>query len=275
LNPELPSVVAAEGCHWLDISDFSGWVLPLIANRPLHEMASKTGVVIMPGLSTVPALSGVLVRWLSCRLPSARRVRVTLFIGNRNRKGAGAISSFMLSSIRDADPVPVDLPVGRRLTYRFDSPDDMLLSQDLGLEVEFRVAFDWRIADLAVALAKHLAGRVGVSGEIRVARWLSLLAAPLGLFGSDLGLLKAEILEQPEVGVFCAFIARGQRLAILPCVLALESLSSGELGKRGVVSSPGWLAPEQWIKRLRRRGIEFVADPGALGLWIANCGFRI
>jgi hypothetical protein len=260
LNLGLPAVVAAQGCHWLDISDFSGWVLPLVADRSLQEIALKSATVIMPGLSTVPALSGVLVRWLRQRVPGARQVRVTLFIGNRNPKGAGAISSFLLSSIRDDDPVPVSLPIGRRFAYRFHSPDEVLLARDFGLEGEFRVAFEWRITDQAVALARLLTARIGALGETRVARWLSLLAAPFGLFGSDMGCLKAELLPPSGNGPFCAFIVRGQRLAIVPCVIALESLRTGELQQRGVLNSSAWLEPEEWIERLRQRKIEFIAD---------------
>lgn len=37
LNPGLPILAAQAASHWLDISDFSGWVLGLLADRALHE----------------------------------------------------------------------------------------------------------------------------------------------------------------------------------------------------------------------------------------------
>ncbi|MFQ5875172.1 MAG: hypothetical protein ACE5JL_15430 [Dehalococcoidia bacterium] len=92
LPMELPAVVARAGAHWLDISDVSCWVVPLLADKGLHETGLQSGTVIMPGMSTIPALSGILVRWGSNRVAECRRARVTLFIGNRNAKGAGAIT---------------------------------------------------------------------------------------------------------------------------------------------------------------------------------------
>ena len=59
--------------------------------------ARDAALAVMPGLSTVPAISGALARWGRERLPGAQRARVTLFIGNRNAKGAGAIASAMAS----------------------------------------------------------------------------------------------------------------------------------------------------------------------------------
>ncbi|HLH22266.1 MAG TPA: hypothetical protein VK066_07070 [Chloroflexota bacterium] len=253
LPPGLPSAAVAAGAHWLDIADYAGWVLPLLADHALHERAGAAGLAVMPGLSSTPALSGMLIRRCAERLPEARVGRVTLYIGNRNHKGAGAIASALGAGF--ADPRPVRLPVGRRLAYRFDSPDAALLREELGLAAEFRVAFEWGVSNWLLATVGPLARRLGAANRIRLARALAAAAAPLSRFGSDVGCVQAQVARQREM-VSAALVGCGQRLAILPCALAVEALLRGELPARGVVRSATWLSPAEWIARLEQRGLK-------------------
>src|SRR5207237_865572 len=80
LGRGLPGAAVAAGAHWLDIGDDPGWVLPLLADSNLDVAARAAGLAVMPGLSTVPALSGALVRRCHERLPGGRHARVTLVI---------------------------------------------------------------------------------------------------------------------------------------------------------------------------------------------------
>jgi NAD(P)-dependent dehydrogenase (short-subunit alcohol dehydrogenase family) len=141
LPSELPTAVVRAGGHWVDISDDEGWVVPLLDDTTLDAAARDAGLAVIPGLSTVPALSGALARWCRERLQGAERARVTLFIGNQNARGAGAIASAMASGF--GRPTRVDLPFGRRLAYLGHSPDTELLRRDLGLDAEFRVVLEW------------------------------------------------------------------------------------------------------------------------------------
>lgn len=255
LDLNLPLIAALSGAHWLDISDFDGWVVPLLANKDLHAISLKAKTVIMPGMSTVPALSGILARWGSTRVPECRRARVTLFIGNRNAKGTGAITSALTSGFHD--PVVVDLPIGRRPAYRFHSPDKFLLGEDLALEGEFRVAFEWTITQKMMALAYGVGRKLGPFGRARLARWLSVIAIPFSWLGSNIGCVKAEVFSESGHGATCFLIGEGQRLAVLPCLLALEALSKGDLPCRGCLTPHVWLPPEVWIERLSARGVSF------------------
>src|SRR5439155_874663 len=76
------------GAHWLDIADDAAWISGLLADTRL----AGASVAVGPGLSTVPALSGALVGWCRTRTPGAMHAQVTLFIGNRNAKGGGALA---------------------------------------------------------------------------------------------------------------------------------------------------------------------------------------
>jgi hypothetical protein len=260
LPSELPRAAVEAGAHWLDISDDPGWVLPLTADTVLDAAAVAAGLSVIPGQSTVPALSGALVRWCRQALPNACHARITLFIGNRNAKGTGAVASALGAGW--TDPQPVDLPLGRGLAYRFPSPDTVLIQEELALDVEFRVAFEWPVAHRAMAVAAILSRRLGPRGRVRLARCLSLLSAPLSHFGSEVGCLQAELWDESGDRAVASLVGAGQRMAVLPCALAVEALISGELHHRGVVPPAAWLDPDEWMARLQAHGVEFTARVG-------------
>jgi hypothetical protein len=250
LDRGLPRIAAEAGAHWLDISDDEAWVLPLLDDGGLAAAAGRAGAVILPGLSTVPALSGALARWCLKRAPQADRARIVLWIGNRNSKGAAAIASALRSGFDD--PVSVRLPIGRCRAYHFRSPDETLFRRELGMQARLRVAFEWRLSNWLVARLQR------ISSPERLSSWLGRLARPFSHFGSDTGCLQTELFDpNGRTLVVASFSAKGQRLAVLPAVLALEALLSGELRARGCVSPATWLPPEQWIRRLTARGIQF------------------
>lgn len=255
LSPELPAAAVRAGAHWVDISDHEGWVVPFLDDTTLDAAARDAGSAVIPGLSTVPAISGALARWGRERLQGAERARVTLFIGNRNARGAGTIASAMSSGF--GRPTRVDLPLGRRLAYMGRSPDTELLRRDLGLDAEFRVVLEWGPAGLFVSGAGPLWSRLGDRAQARVAGLLSSITRPLGRFGSTGGCLQVE-LWQGERRLSVAALSGDQRLAILPCAMALQRLLDGNLRERGVIHPAEWLTPETWIAELRDRDVRIL-----------------
>jgi hypothetical protein len=255
LPRELPLAAVLAGAHWLDIADDPGWVLSILGDEDLSEAAANAGLVAGPGLSTVPAVSGVLARWCMGRLDDPHEARVTLFIGNRNRKGTGATASALIAGFRD--PAPVDLPFGRRLAYRFPTPDAELFRRDLGIRAEFRVALEWGyLGRMAAALGRATAG-IGTEGQIRLARTLSRFSEPFARFGTELGCVQVEM--DDEGGSIAVAAVAGQRLVVLPCALALRALLSDEIGAPGLLHPAAWLPPDEYMARLRPRGVRFLA----------------
>ncbi len=244
LDPRLPSIAIEAGAHWLDVSDAAGWVQPLLGDHELSRRAVERDLTILSGQSCVPALSGALARRCRAMLPSAEQVRITLFIGNRNRKGAGAVASALGSGFRD--PRWVGLPIGRKMAFRFESPDSVLLSDELRLKAEFRVAFELGIANWLMFALQPLGSRLNVRWRARLAGWLSRTAAPLSGIGSDFGCLQVESRDGSGNRAAVALVGSGQRLAILPIAFALRALLNGELAQRGVVSPATWLLPDEW-----------------------------
>jgi hypothetical protein len=259
LSPELPAATVRAGAHWLDIGDHAGWVLPLLEDRALDAAARSAGVAVIPGLSTVPALSGVLARWGRDRLPGADRARVILFIGNRNAKGSGAIASAMSSGF--ARPTRVRLPFGRRFAYLGRSPDTELLRRDLDLEAEFRVVLEWGPAGLFVSGSGLIWSHLGARARARAARFLSSVSKPFGRFGSNGGCVQVD-LTHGERKTSVAAMSGDQRLAILPCAIALQRLLDKRLQERGVMHPVDWLPVPTWIADLRDRSVRFRTAEG-------------
>jgi short subunit dehydrogenase-like uncharacterized protein len=255
LSLQLPIAAARAGAHWVDIGDHEGWVVPILDDPTLDAAARDASVAVIPGLSTVPALSGALARWGRNRLPDAEKARVTLFIGNRNKRGAGAIASAMSGGFRD--PTRVDLPLGRYFTYLGSSPDTVLLRRDLGLDAEFRVVLEWGLAGLFVSGVGPIWSRLGVRARARAADLLSSISRPFGRFGSRGGCLQVEVWKG-ERRMTVAAVSGDQRLAILPCAMALEALLESDLRERGVIHPSEWLDSEAWVDGLRARGVRIL-----------------
>jgi short subunit dehydrogenase-like uncharacterized protein len=253
LNRVLPGVVVLAGAHWTDVADDPDWVLPILDDSMLDRRARQRGRVVLTGQSCVPALSGALARAALERLPTARAAVATLYIGNRNAKGGGAIASALGSGF--GTPTTVSLPIGRRQAYLFASPDAELLSRELGIEAEFRVVFQLSLANTLVAILAPLAAGLTSARRAILARTLSGLAAPLARFGSDVGYLQVEVHDTRGNRATAGLASRGQRLAIVPCAMAIEALLGGDVTERGVLSPSTWLAPAEWLRRLEARGM--------------------
>ncbi|MEX1047268.1 MAG: saccharopine dehydrogenase NADP-binding domain-containing protein [Actinomycetota bacterium] len=261
LSIGLPAAAVDSGANWFDISDDAGWVLPLLADASLHSAAVDAGVVVIPGLSSVPALSGVLARWCRERLPQGERARVILYVGNRNPKGSAAVASALMGGFRN--PETVQLPIGTGRSYLVRSPDSALLRRDLGLEAEFRVALEWGFAGRVAAGVGRLEPVIGVQAAEKLGRVLSGLATPVSRLGSDAGCLQVEIWDGAGQRVSSALIA-GQRLAVLPCALGIKASLGGSLVRTGVLHPAEWQSLDEWAAMLEEQGVHVLSEgPGS------------
>jgi hypothetical protein len=175
------------GAHWLDIADDAQWFFDLVDDAALDAAARERGVVVMPGLSTLPAISHALVK----RIGSPSRVTITLYIGNDNAKGAAAIAS------------------GAAL----QTPDRELLRRE-GIDAEVRTRFEMP----GVQIAMRALAKVPVGARLSIARVIARIAKAFR-FGTRGGYVEVRAGDRVErvSGV-------DQRLAILPIVFALRHL---------------------------------------------------
>ena len=179
----------AAGAHWLDIADDARWFFDLVDDAALDAIARERGVVVMPGLSTLPAISHALVR----RLGSPKRVSITLYIGNDNAKGAAAIAS------------------GAAL----HTPDREFLRRE-GIDAEVRTRFEMP----GVQLAMRVLAKVPIAARTRIAKVIARIAKTFR-FGTRGGYVEVRAGDRVE-----RVSGADQRLAILPLVFALQHLPS-------------------------------------------------
>jgi hypothetical protein len=217
-DPRCVRAVVEEGAHWLDIGDDPHWFFGLVDDPELDRRAREQGVAVVPGLSTLPAISGALVR----RLGAIEAVEITLGIGNRNAKGAGSIASAM-----EGD--------GRTII----TPDRELLRRELGIDARTFVKFQLPGAALMFRLAK----RLNVP-----ARTLSRIAAPISRFGTD-----ASYVEAKTKNAAARVDARGQRLAILPIAIVANRLIEG-LTLSGVMPPSRAIDGEELLSAIQAHG---------------------
>lgn len=187
LDRRIVRAVVEAGAHWLDIADDARWFFELVDDRELDALAREKHVVVMPGLSSLPAISYALVR----RLGTPRRVSITLFIGNDNAKGAAAIAS------------------GAAL----ENPDRELLRRE-GIEADVRTRFELPGAGVAM----RVLSLVPIAARTRIAKAIAKLAKH-ARFGKSGGYVEVRAGDEVE-----RVNGNDQRLAILPIVFTLAHL---------------------------------------------------
>jgi hypothetical protein len=252
LSAGIVGEVVEAGAHWVDIGDASGWVLGILEDSELGERARVAGVAVGTGLSTLPALSGVLAGALLERVPRARTARIVLSIGNRNRKGAASIASALV--IGSSDEVRIETPLGPRLAYRIEAPDERLLANGQ-LETTCWVALESSIARRVAVLARSRSASRSSSGVLGLARFLSRISS-LWRRGTRGGCVHVEFLDDLGSGAAAAFVGSDQRMAILPAAIVVQRLLDGSAQLRGVIRPVDWMPIVGWFDELRPRGIQ-------------------
>jgi hypothetical protein len=195
LDPRIVRTVVEQGTHWLDISDDANWFFTLVDDPTLDALARERNVIVMPGLSTLPALSYALVR----KLGMPREVAITMYIGNGNAKGAAAIAS------------------GAAL----HAPDRDLLRRE-GIDAHVQTKFQLP----GVSTAMRALAKLPLDTRLRIARVLAKLAKPFCI-GASGGYVEARAGDR-----VARASGSDQRIAIAPLVFALDHIDALQPGVR-------------------------------------------
>jgi saccharopine dehydrogenase-like NADP-dependent oxidoreductase len=183
----LPEACLVAGVHYVDIADHRGWITRL---RGRDDEFLARGLTAAVGCSSLPGISGALSIVTARRLPAVERVRVTLFIGNRNPKGEAAVRASVeqlgrsfsapqgtLRGLQGREIVDLPPPFGPRAVYDWESPEHYLLPGLLGArEVRVKVGFEARLATYSLATLARLGPRLGrflLASVAPIARHLS------------------------------------------------------------------------------------------------------
>lgn len=251
LSPWIVDEAVEAGAHWVDVADVSGWVLGVLEDRELDERARTADVAIGTGLSTLPALSGVLARLLTERVPQASTATVVLSIGNRNQKGSATIASALMNDMRERSTVHT--PLGPRLAYRIDSPDARLFDRE-HLDTTSWVALESAIARRVAVLAAGRSASRDPGEVMGRARFLSRVAS-VWRSGASGGSVQVELRDERGSGAAAAFVGLDQRMAILPAAIVVQRLVEGSVSLRGITPPADWMPIPEWIAELRGRGV--------------------
>jgi len=226
------------GRHYADIAEERE---SLAAARAASTRFAERGLLAVVGCSSLPGVSAALALRARAAGPAEapRRARVTLFIGNDNAKGEAAAASLLrqmgrpiaapqgtLRGLRECVRVSLPAPIGPRLASTFDGPELDLFPPLLGVaEVETKVAFELPGAIRLLALLAALGLRPGG----RAARWMVAGGNLTRRFGHSSGAVMVELSWKGGATQRAALTADrdGQRVAVLPCALALAALDGG------------------------------------------------
>jgi hypothetical protein len=251
LSTDLVEHTLAAGASWVDIADAKEWVLALLGDAGLDDRARTAGLTVGTGLSTLPALSGVLARSLAERVPHASTATVVLSVGNRNRKGVGVIASALIGGMRGG--VIVRTPQGKRVAHAIDAPDEKLLA-DKGLRTTCLVALESSMAARLPVLAGGMSRQADPSKAIQTARILSKVSS-LWRVGSSGGSVQVELRNEDGSGAAAAFVGADQWMAILPASVVIRRLAADPHSYGRVMQPRDWLSPTDAIVELARGGI--------------------
>ncbi len=251
-------------CHYADVADDRAYAALV---REHGERFAAHALAAVYGCSSLPGISGALaVRLQEGMAAPPERARVTLFIGNRNPKGAAAVCSLvaglgralpapqgMLRGFRDREVVPLPHPFGRRSVFNFESPDYDLLPSWVGARaVSVKVGCELRLATYGFALLAWLGPGYGA----RTARCLGWLGKRLGRFGCSGGAIMTELFYPGGLVRRAALVAPegGQRMAALPCALVAHALASGGRKERGAMVAHELFGATELLERLTAEG---------------------
>lgn len=213
---------SAAGAHYVDLAEeraFNALV------RQLGPHFAAAGLTAVHGASSLPGISGALALALLSDAPVDRAL-VTLYIGNRNVKGAGAIEASLAMAARggfgEPERIALPEPFGRVTGRTYDAPELDLFPELLGCQrVAVKVAFELSFAAQLVSWVARLPG--GTSR--RMARFLSWTGGLTSGFGTSGGAIQADLDGRR---LTCIALERGQEMAALPAVLCAARLCEGD-----------------------------------------------
>lgn len=248
-------------CHHVDIADDRAYAR---AVRAMDARLRDRGLAAVWGCSSFPAISMALVRRARGDRPAPSRARITLFIGNDNAKGYGAIASASsqagraigapqgdLVAFRGKEHIPLPEPFGVRAAFDYDAPEYDLLAAEGTSHVRVKVGFENPIANAGFGALARLPFRPG--------RRTAALLATLGRFaprnGSSGGAVMAELTwaDGSRASASLSGASDGQLLAALPAALVAQVLCAGRAAS-GAMIAPDLLGADTLLGALQHAG---------------------
>ncbi|MDG6078087.1 SDR family NAD(P)-dependent oxidoreductase [Erythrobacter litoralis] len=201
----VPRAAIAAGVHYCDIADSTAFVTAIAA---LDAEAKAAGVAVFSGASSVPALSGAIVRDLAEGLDTVSQVCIAISASNRATAG-GSVAAAIIGQVGQPfrlwrgkqwtgvhgwqEPRRQDFsiagrkPLNRRLVALVDVPDVALLPSRLpgGPTVEFRAGGELAFQNAILWLLSWPVRWGWIASLAPLARWLLPFQRLTAWLGSD------------------------------------------------------------------------------------------
>jgi hypothetical protein len=255
---------AETGAHYIDLADGRAFVNGFAPE--FDTLARASGLLMISGASSVPALSSAVVDELMNRFRQIDEIQMYIAPGQRAPRGTATIAGVFsyagkpmkwmrAGEWRDAwgwqELVRVDLAgLGMRWAAACDVPDlDLFPVRYPGVKtVEFRAALELGVQHLALWSVAALR-RCGVPLPIeRGAPLLNRLASLLDYFGSDRGGMLVSVagsrMDGSRARVDWHLTAAANHGPEIPCIAAIllaSKLARGQLVARGAHACMGFL----------------------------------
>ena len=256
----------AHGIHYIDLADARDFVCGIGA---LNEAATRAGVTVISGGSSVPALSSAVVRRLAGDMEAVRSVETSLSASNRATAGASvstAILSYLgkpvriwrgrqwrrgtgLQSIRrEHYAISGHKPLSR-LVALADVPDHEILPAELPGQPAtiFRAGPEFGFQLIALWLLSWPVKWGWLRSAVPLARWLLPLQQLTSGFGSDRSAMVVDVKGlhrgEPQVRRWTLIADRGDgpEIPVIPAQLLANALAAGQL-KPGATTSAALLS---------------------------------
>ncbi len=255
------------GCHYVDIADDRKYLARV---RRYGEVFREKGLSAVYGCSSLPGISGALALLLKRENPEIpEKIRVILFIGNHNKKGAGAIESVFkisgreiptpqrtLIGLRKEARVELPAPFGRKSALIFESADYDLLPEIIGTKsVVVGVSFEMGIANLVFALFSH--SPFGLVQRLKIP--VLKLGDLFNRWGHEGGGVRVEFFYRNGTLRRATLLAsrEGQRMAIVPAFAAVQKISDGP-AQPGVFAAYDFLGAAPLLESLTAKGYSLI-----------------
>lgn len=259
---EIVKIAAKRGVHYLDICDWPPYYLGV---QSLEDEIKNAGIVCLCGLSSLPGISVPLFCMIQEEFDHIEAIQIGLFIGNKNQKGLGAMTSVLEAPVSELKVTPFNYPepIGPCPSFPMVSPDFAAFSTFTAFEkLSVCVGFEWSWARAGYSLLRRLSKG---SRIFPIKRLLSLLSPTINFMnfiGTERGCVSVVVkgFKQGKKKTMRTSLIgheKGQRMAIFPCVLAAEAIARGECKARGFVGLHQWMNPEDLVQNMVQRGFEY------------------
>lgn len=260
-------------CHYADLAERLDFIERVAAVGEARS-AARSGVVLLPGCSTVPGLVVALAqRWKTD--PSVAKLAVFLSMGSRNPVSRGLIAGLIapigrpgpdgrwFSRLQSHETLD-----GRKLSfgrYPIAVPDSRLPVGSRSVPVRFHMGFDRGWINRGLVWIGRLLGGLSARATERLVALLLPVAGLARPFGTERGVLSivAEDPEGRECGrIEVVAVTNGLDIPALPAAWLVQALvRDGWLAAPGVRGLHRVVSPEQAVAALLDAGYEVAFQP--------------